>query len=511
MEQAREVSRRGGAARRPATAASARSTTTWCASRATPASARASSATRRTEADTVLRVAERANGWLLAKLEESPFYPEGGGQVVRHRPGRDPERPGRVVDVYRLGDDQALALEPLEGEIGPGEPAKAVVERGERLATMRNHTATHLLHAALRERARHARAPGGLLRGPGQAALRLHARPAPVATRSWPTVEGLVTAGSPPAIRCGRSRPPATRPSARRDGAVRREVRRLGADGRGRGRLARAVRRHARGRHRRAGALPSDGRDVERVQRAPHRGDHRAGERASCSASGPSACASWRALLRVPEDEVLRGGRAASRAGAASSSAAPAAGPTATTAERLVAGAGEIGGVARGRRGGRARRTPKALLAARPTPCAQKLGDAAVVLGTAVDGRVHLVANVAPELVGRGVKAGDVVHAAAQVAGGGGGGRDTMAQAGGRDPEQAAARRWRPRARRSRAPSRADAAHPRPRPRRRPAAAARSRTPPARSPRRCRPSSGPTPARGSPRIATLVGERAWSG
>ena len=34
-----------------------------------------------TEADTVLRVAERANGWLLAKLEESPFYPEGGGQI----------------------------------------------------------------------------------------------------------------------------------------------------------------------------------------------------------------------------------------------------------------------------------------------------------------------------------------------------------------------------------------------------------------------------------------------
>ena len=34
-----------------------------------------------TEADTVLRVAQRANGWLLAKLEESPFYPEGGGQI----------------------------------------------------------------------------------------------------------------------------------------------------------------------------------------------------------------------------------------------------------------------------------------------------------------------------------------------------------------------------------------------------------------------------------------------
>jgi len=64
----------------------------------------------------------------------------------------------------------------------------------------------------------------------------------------------------------------------------------------------------------------------------------------------------------------------------------------------------------------------------------QKLGDAVVVLGSASDGRVHLVANVAPAVVERGVKAGDVVRAAAQVAGGGGGGRDTMAQAGGKDP-----------------------------------------------------------------------------
>jgi alanyl-tRNA synthetase len=64
----------------------------------------------------------------------------------------------------------------------------------------------------------------------------------------------------------------------------------------------------------------------------------------------------------------------------------------------------------------------------------QKLGDAAVVLGAAVDGRVHLVANFAPSVVERGLKAGDVIKAAAEVAGGGGGGRDTLAQAGGRDP-----------------------------------------------------------------------------
>ena len=64
-----------------------------------------------------------------------------------------------------------------------------------------------------------------------------------------------------------------------------------------------------------------------------------------------------------------------------------------------------------------------------------RLGEeSATVLGAAVDGRVHLVAAVTPALVARGVKAGAIVKAAATVAGGGGGGRDTMAQAGGRDP-----------------------------------------------------------------------------
>jgi alanyl-tRNA synthetase len=66
-----------------------------------------------------------------------------------------------------------------------------------------------------------------------------------------------------------------------------------------------------------------------------------------------------------------------------------------------------------------------------------RLGEqSATVLGAAVDGRVHLVAAVTPALVARGVKAGAIVKAAAAVAGGGGGGRDTMAQAGGRDPDK---------------------------------------------------------------------------
>jgi alanyl-tRNA synthetase len=66
----------------------------------------------------------------------------------------------------------------------------------------------------------------------------------------------------------------------------------------------------------------------------------------------------------------------------------------------------------------------------------QKLGNAVVVLGSDVDGRAFLVANVAPSVVERGVKAGDLVSAAADAMGGRGGGRDTLAQAGGGDAEK---------------------------------------------------------------------------
>jgi alanyl-tRNA synthetase len=59
---------------------------------------------------------------------------------------------------------------------------------------------------------------------------------------------------------------------------------------------------------------------------------------------------------------------------------------------------------------------------------------AAVVLGARDDGRVHLVVNVDPAVVERGVNASEVVRAAAALGGGGGGGRPTMARAGGRDP-----------------------------------------------------------------------------
>src|SRR5690606_2677359 len=63
-----------------------------------------------------------------------------------------------------------------------------------------------------------------------------------------------------------------------------------------------------------------------------------------------------------------------------------------------------------------------------------KLGSAAIVLGSAAEGKVSLIAGVTPDLTGR-VKAGELVNMVAQQVGGKGGGRPDMAQAGGTQPE----------------------------------------------------------------------------
>src|SRR5689334_6878293 len=104
-----------------------------------------------TEWETRIGALEPANGRMLAKLEESPFYAEGGGQVSDFGVVETPSGRARVERVYRLGDDQVVSVVVDEGEIGPGEEARALVDRDRRLATMSNHTATHLLHAALRQ------------------------------------------------------------------------------------------------------------------------------------------------------------------------------------------------------------------------------------------------------------------------------------------------------------------------------------------------------------------------
>ncbi len=66
----------------------------------------------------------------------------------------------------------------------------------------------------------------------------------------------------------------------------------------------------------------------------------------------------------------------------------------------------------------------------------EQLGDGAAVLlaGVAEPAKVALVAAFGPELIKRGLQAGKFVGAIAKICGGGGGGRPNLAQAGGRDP-----------------------------------------------------------------------------
>jgi alanyl-tRNA synthetase len=94
---------------------------------------------------------ELGDGDFLAKLRESPFYPEGGGQVTDAGFIEQEETGARadLEEAYRVGDDQVLLF---HGQgFTAGDRVRAVVQWKVRFPTMAHHTATHLLHQALRE------------------------------------------------------------------------------------------------------------------------------------------------------------------------------------------------------------------------------------------------------------------------------------------------------------------------------------------------------------------------
>ncbi len=66
----------------------------------------------------------------------------------------------------------------------------------------------------------------------------------------------------------------------------------------------------------------------------------------------------------------------------------------------------------------------------------ETLGSGVGVLGAALNGNASLIAVVTDDLIRRGVQAGPIVKAVAELVGGGGGGRPHLAQAGGRHPEK---------------------------------------------------------------------------
>jgi alanyl-tRNA synthetase len=83
-------------------------------------------------------------------LDISPFYAEGGGQVGDRGKIIGPDGEAHIDSVRRLGGVFVHSGRIVHGEIKAGDRVRAEADRAARRATMRNHTATHLLHKALR-------------------------------------------------------------------------------------------------------------------------------------------------------------------------------------------------------------------------------------------------------------------------------------------------------------------------------------------------------------------------
>jgi alanyl-tRNA synthetase len=105
------------------------------------------------EVDTDVVAFRRQNGRVAVLLRENPFYVEAGGQVS-DRGAVEGDGWRLVVDDVRRVGGRAAVLGRVDGEFPAAAapiPVRARVEAAARHDTERNHTATHLLHAALRE------------------------------------------------------------------------------------------------------------------------------------------------------------------------------------------------------------------------------------------------------------------------------------------------------------------------------------------------------------------------
>jgi alanyl-tRNA synthetase len=389
-----------------------------------------------TDRETTIGVTASDNGLVLAKLVESPFYATGGGQIADsgYVECSDGDCRARVDDVLRIGEDQVLALVPERGMIKPGERVRAYVDRAARHATECNHTATHLLHAALRGQLGTLVRQAGSYVGPDK--LRFDfTHGGRLSEQEWREVErsvnGWILEDQPvhaltttleEARRLGamalfgEKYADVVRMVEIGDGSFSRElcggthVRRTAEIG-----LFKILRESSIAANVRRIEAVTGPAAVELMRRHDAALERAATELRVSPDAVPDAVAELRARVRELERAVRSG---AQEAGG-------------LELDQLAASAVELDGA-------------QMLVATVPVSDGKellevadrlkgRLGDAAIVLASAGQDRVDLVASVAPSLVARGIKAGEIVKAAAAAVGGGGGGRDTLARAGGRD------------------------------------------------------------------------------
>jgi alanyl-tRNA synthetase len=369
-----------------------------------------------------------------AVLDVTPFYGESGGQVGDTGVLRTPTGAARVLDAQRPSSDVVShRIEVVEGRIQEGQECLASVDSERRGDIARNHTATHLLHRALKLVLGDHVAQAGSLVGPDRLRFDFtHLQQ--VTAEQLSDVERLVNERILEDIPVEVSE--TTLDSAMKSGAVAlfgekygetvrmvsigefsselcggTHVRSTGQIGSfkilGESSIAAGVRRieavTGRGAQKRASELERKLRAIadllkSSVEDAPNRVE--------------KLLSDFRSLQG--EVEALK------------------AKATTDRVSTLVSQAVDIGG-------------SKVVVAAVEdadhqqlrTICDEiraKIGSGVVLLSSSSGGKLAFTCMVTKDLVEKGINAVDIVNAAARVAGGGGGGRPDMAQAGGRDP-----------------------------------------------------------------------------
>ena len=367
-------------------------------------------------------------------LSRTPFYAEGGGQLGDHGVITTPSGRLRVVDtVSPLQDLTVHRAVVTAGEVRPGQDAHAVIDTERRASIARGHTATHILHATLKELLGDHAAQAGSAIDAGRFRFDFPHFEA-VGRDQIDELEQQVNTriSTDPEITTAVM----SQEEARRAGAV-------ALFGEKYGENVRVVRigdfsqELCGGTHvghtsevglftvLTEGSIAANLRRIEAVT-GPEAFVHLSKERMLAQQVAgmlkvstdelPERVESLLERVRTVEKELVKARQDSLMAGA---------GGLVERAHR-VEGVALLAEVVEG-----ADRDGLKVLA---TDLRNRLGNSVVVLGTSTtEGAAQMVAAVSPELVGRGLTARDVLHPGARVVGGGAGGKGDIAQAGGRE------------------------------------------------------------------------------
>jgi alanyl-tRNA synthetase len=369
----------------------------------------------------------------MVVLDQTPFYAESGGQVGDQGLLKGGSGAFRVADTQKRGGGAFAHLGSVtHGEIKLGDTVDAQVDEGLRAATVLNHSATHLLHAALRKVLGSHVAQKGSLVAPDRLRFDFSHYQA-VTPEELAKIEDLVNT------------------EIRRNDVA--DVREMAYDdaikfgamalfGEKYGNLVRVMK---------FGDFSTEfcgGTHVHRTGdiglfKVLSEGGVAAGVRRIEAVTGAGALAyvhglqgTLRALVEaLRSDDVVaktqqlqeRVKQLEKQLSQASAKLSANRGDELTSQAQAIGPAKVLSTVVEG--------VDAAALRELMDQLKSKLGSAVVVLGAANEGKVSLIAGVTQDLTAK-VKAGELVNMVAQQVGGKGGGRPDMAQAGGTDPSR---------------------------------------------------------------------------